>query len=448
MKLVKYFLYMGYHDLWLRDATCRNWRQLEATQWWRSPDLKELSSTKLRRLLQYAVKHTPYYRNVCRQLRIKDLDSPEALAEFPLLDKATIRHNYDDLCSEAAAERHTIENSTSGSTGESLFFLQDRRSIGWRTAAALRSYGWCGISPFDRSATLWGARFDEPPSGNVIDRLRQYCMPLLFLSSYDLCESRMEEYARLLAEHTPRLLTSYPSPLERFAEFCRDNKISFPSLKAIVCSAEQLYDHQRFLFEDVFGVPVFNKYGSREFGSVAHECELHTGLHVAQERVHIEIVNENGESCGPGDLGEIVITDLDNYAMPFVRYRTGDLGRWSHLDRCPCGRDLSLLESIEGRRFDLIRTKSQRVISGTFWTILTRHVSRDIEAFQVRQNKDDVVTLMLQMRRASVLEAAEKRYLLQQIKDRAPDLQIDLKYVNKIPLTPGGKRRFVVRDFK
>ena len=109
---------------------------------------------------------------------------------------------------------------------------------------------------------------------------------------------------------------------------------------------------------------------------------------------------------------------------------------------------LSLLESIEGRRFDLIRTKSQRVISGTFWTILTRHVSRDIEAFQVRQNKDDVVTLMLQMRRASVLEAAEKRYLLQQIKDRAPDLQIDLKYVNKIPLTPGGKRRFVVRDFK
>lgn len=446
MKKLKYSLYKVYHDWFLKDGTCSKWRQLEENQWLSPRELRQLQKVKLMRLLRHASRNVPYYKNICTKRTIKDFDDVSIIKVFPLLDKATIRVEFSNLYDVNKNKYHIIENSTSGSTGESLFFLHDRQRLSSGTAGQLRSYGWYGVSPFDKKAVLWGARFDVPPSKSLKDKLRQYSMPLLFLSSYDLSETKMRDYASKLLNFKPKLLTSYPSPLERFAEFCEAHNVQLPSLKAIVCSAEQLFDYQRKLFENVFNVPVFNRYGSREFFNVAHECEERRGLHVSSDRLYVEILDNEGKPCKPAQVGEVVITDLDNYIMPFIRYKTGDLAAWSDISSCRCGRGLPLLEKVEGRVFDLIRTKKGNVISGTFWTLLTKHISKNIRAFQVKQKSLDSIKLLLCTQDKEKLSKGRENALIKEINSKAPDLHIEIEYVENIPLTRSGKRRFVISE--
>ena len=115
-------------------------------------------------------------------------------------------------------------------------------------------------------------------------------------------------------------------------------------LKAIFCTGEVLYDHQRELISETFGVPVANGYGARDAGFIAHECPAGK-MHIAAEHVIVEILDESGQSVPKGEVGEIVITNLDGYAMPFIRYKTGDLGALAD-EQCPCGRGLPLMKEI------------------------------------------------------------------------------------------------------
>jgi len=256
----------------------------------------------------------------------------------------------------------------------------------------------------------------------------------------------MVEYANRIRQFRPVLLTSYPTPLERFAEFCREENLSFDGLKAIVCSAETLHPAQRQTIEGSFGVPVFNSYGSREFSDIAQECAAHNGLHVCIDRLFLEVLRDDGRPCVPGEVGELVITDLDNYVMPFIRYRTGDLGSLSPLP-CPCGRGLPLLESIEGRVFDLIDLPSGGTISGTFWTLLTRHASRDIVKFQVVQERVNEICLDLVVKGGS-LRSEEEALLRARIAEKAPGLRVLIKYATDIPVTAAGKHRFVINKLR
>jgi len=364
------------------------------------------------------------------------------LKRLPFLTKDIIRRNYNDMRATDISDKEVKQSSTSGSTGESLFFLIDVKRSGWRRASTFRFYQWCGISPFDRHATLWGARFDEPSVKSFGDKLRAWTRPVLFLSTYDLSEETMARYAKLIQDFKPTLLTSYPSPLEHFAKYCLNENIEFSSLRAIICSAEQLFDYQREVIEKAFGVPIFNRYGCREFGDLAQECELHKGLHVNAEMAIIEILREDGTPCQPDEVGELVITDLDNYAMPFIRYKTGDLGSWVK-KHCSCGRGLPLLSGIEGRVFDLIRSPSGKTISGTFWTLLLRYISQEIVAFQVVQEHLDTIRLLLQVN-GTRLTQQQETVLRQKITAIAPDLRVSIRYVKKIPLAKSGKRRFVI----
>lgn len=446
MKILRKCAFSTYHDLIRRDHTSRAWRFLQESQWWDADRLRKYQHEKLANLLRHAYNNVLYYRKIFREACVleSDLGNPVILKRLPLLEKSIIRKNYQDLCANNIGHYRTNESSTSGSTGESLFFLVDETNGAYRRTSTFRNFGWCGISPFDHQVLLWGARFDEPPKKTISDRLKLWARPVLFLSSHDLSESMMADYVKQLQSFRPKLFLSYPSPMERFAKFCIDRKVCVPSLKAIICSAEQLFDHQREIIENAFGVPVFNRYGCREFADVAQECEKHNGLHVNVERVYVEILDENGRPCPPGKLGELVITDLNNYAMPFIRYNIGDMAAWSD-NVCPCGRGLPMLERVEGRAFDLIKTRSGRYLSGTFWTILLKHISHDILSLQVRQESIDRVEILLQTACGKLCEKSE-RTLLHKIAEEAPDLEVHIKYVDEIPLTKSGKRRFVISD--
>jgi phenylacetate-CoA ligase len=432
----------AYHDLVRGDGTHRAWRELERSQWLDEETLRTRQLEKLHRLLGHCRREVPWYTP-----RVPDLSGPAeavaALAEVPLLDKETIRANTEALRATDCPARAFRKSSTSGSTGESLFFYLDNRTFALRTANTLRFTRGCGVSPFAPYASLWGARFDEKQDSSLKDRLGSWAKPHLFLSSYDLSEGALADYARRLVRFGARLLVTYPSPLERFAHYCDSVGARFPALQAISSSAEQLHPHQRALFERVFQVPVFDRYGCREFAGVAQECDRHDGLHIAIERVFLEVVREDGSPCDVGEEGELVITDLDNFAMPFVRYRTGDRGALAS-GSCPCGRGLPRLQQLGGRTFELIRTPSGAVISGTFWTLLTRHVSQRIRHFQVVQTEPARVEVRLVMVDGTHLGQGEVEQLRAEVSRAAPDLEVAFEYVDHIPLTPGGKQRLVI----
>jgi len=213
-------------------------------------------------------------------------------------------------------------------------------------------------------------------------------------------------------------------------------------LEAIVTSSETLYDHDREFIETVFGCPVFNRYGSREFGNLAHECDHHQGLHIYTEHAYVECLRNN-KPAGPGEKGELVITSLDNYGLPFIRYRIGDYGEMSDTP-CSCGRGFPLLKSVDGRVFDVIAAPNGRFIPGTYWTIVFRTVS-GIRQFQLVQEALTALTIKLVVDQS--FQKSDLSKLCAQIEERCgPDMHLNFEFVDDIPLTKAGKRKFIVSD--
>jgi len=239
------------------------------------------------------------------------------------------------------------------------------------------------------------------------------------------------------------VFTSYPSPLEYLAKYVQSKDYVFPSLKGIITSSEQLFPYQRELFEQVFHCPIFNRYGSREFGFIAHECEKHEGLHISAEHVWVEILDDDLQPCKSGEIGDLYITNLDNCVMPFIRYRIGDRAAWKEKE-CSCGRQLPLLCGIDGRSFDLVRDKSGNVVSGTFWTLLIRYLAPEVRQFQVYQK--DLESAELRLVAPYLLTEQQIKDLLTKVAEKLPALHLEIQYIDEIPLTRSGKRRFVVSE--
>jgi phenylacetate-CoA ligase len=432
------------HAARVRDGLLRHQREFARNE--RAPigDLQLLQARRLAALLEHCARSVPYYRELLRDRPIPTEGDAvfELLRSLPPQDKETIRAQPEAFVAAALPIARRLASDTGGSTGEVLRFFLDAASRDARAAATHRFYRWCGIHPTDRHAMLWGAAFDAPNQHGIRQKARHALHPLLFLSSFRLDDSTLCEYLDALVRFRPRLLTSYPSPLLALCQ-AMPAGYALRDLRAVICSAEQLLPTQRERIEAAFGLPVFDRYGSREFGNLAQECESHTGLHVAVDRARIEIVDSHGNNLGPNESGEILVTDLDNFVQPFVRYRTGDIGRW--LDgACACGRTLPRIGAIEGRSFDLVQTGSGRRIAGTFWTLLLRRVSPRISHFQVVQEGPTQVTVRLRTLDQAPLLAAERDLLTRQVHAVASELEISVDMESAFEATRSGKHRVVI----
>jgi phenylacetate-CoA ligase len=266
------------------------------------------------------------------------------------------------------------------------------------------------------------------------------------MDAFELTDKKMENFAKLLIQKRPTMLLAYANAVYIFARHLED--IKFPArkigLKGIVSSAEKLYDFQRRLIERVFGCPVFDRLGSREVGLVASECDKHEGLHMNIDNLIIEFLDEDDQPVSSGKPGRIVVTDLLNKAMPFIRYDTGDIGSW--IDRpCSCGRTLPLMKCVEGRTVDFILTKDGRKIHGEYFTHLFYGV-RGLEQFQLLQKDLDLIEVKII--KTSEWDAHKGPQILEKIRNymQDPQLKIDLIFVDEISKSRSGKLRFTISE--
>lgn len=393
-------------------------------------------------LLDHAQANVPYYKELIDGAGVttNKIIKERSLEQIPLLDKATINQHKQELLATNISPRRLLPNSTGGSTGEPLRFYDDIKGSGMRYAAVWRFERWFGVNVGDRLASLWGANFDIAPYRTSLGAVRLWMLNRTMLPTWQLNPELVQTYIHRLVQYRPYLLNAYAGSLHQMAGMLGFKRQVIPDLRAIIVSAETLYEEWRLAIQETFGVPVYNRYAGRDMHTVAQECSLQKGLHIVMENVYVEII-KGGRPARPGELGEIVVTRLDNLAMPFIRYRTGDLGVMS--DRlCSCGRGLPLLERVEGRLSDVIKTNNGSVVTGLMFAHLMKDFA-EIKVFQVHQVALDHLILKLVTDPPGFVSDPEKMERI--IKSfLGNSVRVDYEFCDEIPLTPTGKRRITI----
>jgi phenylacetate-CoA ligase len=207
-------------------------------------------------------------------------------------------------------------------------------------------------------------------------------------------EDAFRAAARAIARRKPHAIIAYTQALAAFARWVTERGArAWPDLR-VICAAEALLGPDREALHRVFGPDIFETYGSRETMLIAAECESHEGMHVAEENLIVEIVRD-GAASEPGQSGEVLVTDLHNYGMPFIRYSNGDLATPAPDRRCGCGRHLRRLQRVDGRRTDTLRDARGNPVPGMVFISLLQADTQMLRAFQVVQSRDGSVDLKI-----------------------------------------------------
>jgi phenylacetate-CoA ligase len=415
-------------------------RELPPVAW------EQLRIERLRQLLAHAGWRVPYYSELFRRCGFdpETAKLPDALQDIPPLTKDAIQAHLDRLIDSSANVADLFENATGGSTGQPLKFRQDKQYQ--TTAVALDAFvrqSW-GITPWARTAAVWGAD-REFQDLSLRERLYRWRSRQRSLNAFRMCDHDLLRFCQMVRRWQPPYLMGYASALEALARFAEKHEIHDLRFRAIRSSAETLWPAQRELIERVLGSPVCNFYGSREVNNLAAECPEHGRLHLISTWRYVEIVDHAGRRLPAGEPGLIAVTDLSNFAMPFVRYLNEDVGRMSP-DPCPCGRPSPVLEQLLGRSSDLIRTRSGEMIHGEFFTHLF-YGRNDVRQFQIRQTALDQLVVHYV---ATGDTAHEFMHQVQgKIRERmGKDTGIDLLPCDQIPTTASGKHRFTICELK
>ncbi|MEK6797558.1 MAG: phenylacetate--CoA ligase family protein [Planctomycetota bacterium] len=437
--LVKHVLF-PLHERLVGRRTPRFVHELEWSQWASPDELRELQRVKLATLLGHAYDVSSFHRRRIDEAGAdpRNPDGFEMLRALPTLDKAGISRSIDEMIWRGAPGG-VFESHTGGSSGEPLRFFVDRRRQAYDQAARIRTHRWFGVDLGQRELYLWGSPIERRRT-DTLRRWRDALFNHRLLDAFHMSCSRMDAYLDAWDAFRPACLFGYPSSIAMLTRRARTvgRKLDRRRLKAIFVTGEVCYPHDRKTIEEYFEVPVADGYGSREAGFIAHQC-TEGRMHVMAENVVLEIFTGD-RPAPPGESGEIVVTHLDAYAMPMIRYRTGDVGRLLP-QRCLCGRGLPLMDVIAGRTTDFLCTPDGDV-KHALSIIYPLRETRGIRQFRVVQHENFAVTIdvVCDDRAATVTRESIERSVRPIVGE---DVSLSVRYVASIPQIGSGKFRYV-----
>lgn len=429
---------------------------LSRTQWLAPSAVREMQEEKLRRLIQHAYRHVPYYRERMQQIGLEPsaIRSLDDLHKLPFLTKDDIRRHLSfDILSDNHQKSEILRITTSGSTGEPFVCYVDRVQLEFRWAATLRSQEWTGYRFGDRTMRLWHQTLGMSKGQIVREKADAMASRRRFIPAFEMNERNLIDLCAQIAEYRPTLIDGYAESFNLIAAFIQSRGMSLLSalpsgvLKGIISSAQSLPDESRQIIEQAFGCRVFDKYGSREFSGIAYECEAHQGHHIVAEGYIVEVLKD-GRPAKPGEVGEIVITDLNNHCLPFIRYRIGDLGEaMDPLELCPCGRGLPRIGRIEGRVQSIILGADGRYLPSAFFMHLLKDYPHAFRQYQFVQEARDAILWKI-VKGERYTEDALNEVLTILKKYLGAPMRIDVEFVDHIPMVRTGKRLAVVSKLK
>lgn len=425
-----------------RRGTASHLREYERSQWLAPEQLAQLQWRKLERLLEHCWREVPYYRRRWSDAGANpgDIRSFADYARLPVLTKDDIRANFEDLHAQSWRGR-LLYKTTGGSTGEPMRFGYTRESYDRRIAAMWRGYAWAGARMGRRTLYLWGAPIGSPLRSHAIkDRVYHAAFNRRMLNAFLMSESRMREYAAEIDAFRPEVVVGYVGPLVRMAEWILASGHAIHRPQSVLGAAEALHPAQRATLEQAFGCPVFNTYGCREFMLIASECERRDGLHMTADHLRVELDGLRTTPAGE-PVGEVVVTDLHNYGMPFMRYVNGDLAT-PHDGACACGRGLPLLRRIDGRKLDTLRTPAGHLLPGEYIVYAFLGVT-GVRQYQVVQREPTALDIRL-VPGEGFGEADVAKIRAEITKAIGAAMELRFHLVDEIPPSASGKRRVVL----
>jgi phenylacetate-CoA ligase len=418
------------------------YQELLHSQWKSYSEQKGGQEAKLKYMINFAHKNVPYYHRIFNELKLEpsDIRKVEDLEKLPILTKDIIKQNWDDFKPMNLDTLKYYESSTSGSTGTPFQYRFSKYDRFLNVALLYRGWACGGYELGDKMVLLAGSSLDFGSKSFVIKKAHEISRNIRMLSSFDMGTEEMQRYAEVINSFKPKFIRGYASSISFFASFLHKNGIEIATPQAVFTAAERLLPDMRTNIENVFNCEVYDNYGLNDGGVGAKECSEHNGLHIETERSIMEIVDD-GAQLEDG-VGRILATSLHNYAMPFIRYDTKDMG---HIvsDICGCGRGSKLLKEIVGREEELLETPEGKFIHGAFFTHIFWEV-KGVTEFQVVQNKLDKITVKMVVEEN--FDEKQLNKIREIIKRRSNKWEVEFRLVDRIERTKTGKYKFIINN--
>ena len=305
----------------------------------------------------------------------------------------------------------------------------------------MRRYNWMNSSIFDKELIIWGAPFDFPKK-SFLNNIKENIKNSKMISGYNLSNEDLGNLYKLLSNKKFDILNSYPSILEKFVDFSSNTDLYFKP-KSIVIGGEKLFLEQKNKIKNFFDSNIYDFYGARDMPNIAQSCIEDNGLHIFSENVIVEVVDDNGLPIKSGE-GDLVITNLHNYVMPFIRYKIGDRARVSDYKKCNCGINLPLIDEVIGRKMELIKFPNGNRVMGSFWTLLIRSYE-GIQDFKVVQKSLEEINIYY-----TINNKFDKK-ILSDIDNKIHEfggLNFKVEFIkkDKIRYSKAGKMNFIVSE--
>lgn len=419
-------------------------RHLERSQWDPPAKLHRFQARRLRLLLPHVYAQSAFYRHAmaARGIAPRDIRTPDDLDRLPVISRDDILGHDAEIVARNAARFHPQRDATGGTTGAPLQFLLDHDTIMMGRAVRRRFLSWHGIRSGDRIAEFRRPQSFRLPSGDPDYQTLSRFYPGQNLLRFNLRAIRSDRFAEIadeLSRFRPEAIRTNPTILVALSTYLLEHSEYQIRPRVIFVGGERVFPEQREIFSRAFSAPVAETYGNREHSLMGGECERGR-LHLAAELSIVEILKD-GRPCPPGELGELVATNLWNWSFPFVRYAIGDVAA-ADPGPCPCGRGLPTARIVGGKVLNLLATPQGFLIPSNS-IVATPRWQGKIAGIRFYQERREDVTAQV-VRGPDYVEADEEA--LRGDLERAFNgaLKVNVEYFDTLEETAGGKFVYVV----
>jgi phenylacetate-coenzyme A ligase PaaK-like adenylate-forming protein len=403
------------------------------SQYWTREKLKKYQNERLKRLIRYANKHVPYYRDLFKESGfevdkfrgIKDMD------KIPLLDKKTVRTRKEEFLSDEVSSRNIIWDSTSGSTGTPLHFALNNSVQANKIAALLRSFFWAGYRLRQRTLMVQSYYFKE------MDFQSDPFYNIIRFDSNRLSRASAVQLAEVLIKKPVKTIIGFPFDILLIARFAAEADRKIPSPDSIITYGEKLSGERRQLLIEYYGCPVFDFHSMHECSAMISQCEKGS-YHLIEDFAYMEIVDEKGKPTT--DKGMLVGTNYYNYMMPLIRYNTRDAVQPSSTE-CACGRTFRRVEEIFGKECDAIQTPDGRILGA----VMSHSVDRAKGVIMSQCIQDALDHVLIRIVVDKSYDSKSQIALEEGLRKRTGNkMKLDFEIVTQLEKTAGGKTPFII----
>lgn len=411
-------------------------------------ELKEYQDKQYQDLLLYAYMHTAYYRKIFDSigLIVNGKVIKERYDDIPILTKDIIRAEGDNLISNEAKKRGAYHNTSGGSTGNPVRFIQDKEYFFHNFGDKILFGVLNDKLPGEKEIKLWGSERDIlQGSIGIYAKCINWCYNRIFLNSFILTAESMEKYIEIINRVKPKQIWAYADSIYQLAKFINKNKLDVYSPSNIVSTAGVLYDEMRCEINTAFrNSNLLNQYGSREAGLIGCEIGTTKGMRIFEHSVKAEIWNEELQQISDYGEGEILITNLTNYSMPLIRYQIGDMGEISD-DLTSYSGSYSVLKKLTGRINTHFKKEDGGIVHGEYITHLFYN-KEWIESFRVIQHDYKEIEFQIVLAKGYQENIKDLNLMIHDMNQVIHGCHVMVTYLEEIPKLKSGKYQFVISE--